>query len=152
MDTVEHPTYFTLGQAAKETGKSKSTISNAIKTGRLSCMEKTKEGYKIDPSELFRVFSRTSDKRTHLDDAQPLSEHHNTPIERAVLQAKLDAMEQALVKEQSEREREREAYQKQLVEAKEREGKYTQQIDRFTVMIEDQRQKDSKKRWWQMVG
>ena len=50
--------FFTLSQAAKETCVSKATISRALKDGRLSYIEKTKSGYKIDASELFRVFSR----------------------------------------------------------------------------------------------
>lgn len=48
--------YFTLGQAAKEVGRSKGTLSNMIKTGKLSVSEKTAKGYKIMASELFRAF------------------------------------------------------------------------------------------------
>lgn len=48
--------YLTLGQAAKETGKSKATISKYIKTGKLSVVSKNDSGFQIDPSELFRVF------------------------------------------------------------------------------------------------
>lgn len=47
---------LTMGQAAKETGVSKATLSKALKTGRLSYVAKTTAGYEIDPSELFRVF------------------------------------------------------------------------------------------------
>ena len=47
---------FTLGQAAKATGKSKGTISNAIRDGRLSVMSKDGGSYQIAASELFRVF------------------------------------------------------------------------------------------------
>src|SRR3954451_2648136 len=34
--TTQNPTMYTIGQAAKATGKSKSTISAAIKKGRIS--------------------------------------------------------------------------------------------------------------------
>lgn len=47
---------LTLGQAAKETGLSKATLSKALKSGRLSYVAKTTAGYEIDPAELFRVF------------------------------------------------------------------------------------------------
>ena len=40
--------FFSLGEAAKATGKSKATISNALKTGRLSVHEKTESGYRIE--------------------------------------------------------------------------------------------------------
>jgi hypothetical protein len=49
---------LTLGQAAKECGKSKATLSKAIKSGRLSVLGKTSAGYEIDPAELFRVFPK----------------------------------------------------------------------------------------------
>jgi len=52
-----YPQYFTLGQAAKATGKSKPTISKYISEGKISVISKDKSGYKIEPSELFRVFT-----------------------------------------------------------------------------------------------
>ena len=49
--------YMSLGQAAKEAGVSKATISKALKTGRLSYVSKSTAGFQIDPAELFRVFT-----------------------------------------------------------------------------------------------
>ena len=48
---------MSLGQAAKEAGVSKATISKALKTGRLSYVSKSTAGFQIDPAELFRVFT-----------------------------------------------------------------------------------------------
>lgn len=48
--------HYSLGQAAKAAGVSKSTISKALSTGRLSYVEKDSAGYRIDPAELHRVF------------------------------------------------------------------------------------------------
>jgi hypothetical protein len=50
--------YLTLGEASKETGVQKSTLSKALKSGKLSYFEKTSAGYKIEPSELFRTYPR----------------------------------------------------------------------------------------------
>ncbi len=50
-------TIFSLTQAAKQVGKSKPTISKAIKTGRLSAA-KVGNGYEIDAAELFRVYPK----------------------------------------------------------------------------------------------
>lgn len=67
---------YTIGQAAKATGRSKSLISKAIKDGRLSA---TRVGttptspMEIDASELFRVFSPID--RTKNEPEQP----ENTP-------------------------------------------------------------------------
>lgn len=47
---------LTLGKAALETGKTKTTIAHAIKRGRLSASIDDKGHYLIDPSELFRVY------------------------------------------------------------------------------------------------
>lgn len=50
--------FYTLGEASKVTGVQKSTLSKALKSGKISYFEKTSAGYKIDPSELFRVYPR----------------------------------------------------------------------------------------------
>ncbi len=55
-------TYFTLSQAAKETGKSKSVISKSLSNGTLSYVEKNDSGYKIDPAELFRVYPKKNER------------------------------------------------------------------------------------------
>lgn len=46
---------MTLTEAAKASGKSKSTIFRSVKSGKLSASRDGEE-YRIDPSELFRVF------------------------------------------------------------------------------------------------
>lgn len=47
---------LSLSQAAKLTGKSKSTINRAIKTGKLSATRHEDGTYSIDPAELVRAF------------------------------------------------------------------------------------------------
>jgi hypothetical protein len=47
---------YTLGEAAKATGKSKATISKAIKSGRVSARKDEAGTFHIDPSELHRVY------------------------------------------------------------------------------------------------
>lgn len=49
---------FTLGTAARHVGKSKPTISKAIKDGKLSAT-KVNGVYQIEPSELSRVYPNT---------------------------------------------------------------------------------------------
>lgn len=50
---------LTLGQAAKLTGTSKTTITRAIKAGRMSATRRDDGGYSIDPAELARVYTLT---------------------------------------------------------------------------------------------
>ena len=48
---------YTLGEAAKATGKSKSAISQAISKGRISAEKDESGRWRIEPSELHRVYS-----------------------------------------------------------------------------------------------
>lgn len=67
---------YTLGQAAKVTGKAKGTISNAVKKGRLSASKNDKGEYEIDASELHRVYplhSTTVEQPSKMDDVLPPS-------------------------------------------------------------------------------
>ncbi len=85
--------YFTIGQAAKETGKAKSTIKKSIDNGELSVAEKTPRGFRIEASELFRVFPRKTAERSenvHTDQSETSKEY----IENSILKAKLDLAEQ----------------------------------------------------------
>lgn len=49
---------LTMGEAAKQAGISKATLSRAIKNGRVSATRNDKGGFDIDPAELFRVYPR----------------------------------------------------------------------------------------------
>ena len=51
---------YTLGEAARATGKSKATISKAIKSGRVSARKDETGTFHIDPSELHRVYPPTA--------------------------------------------------------------------------------------------
>lgn len=51
-----------MTQAAALVGKSKGTLSKALKSGRLSYAEKTDNGYLIEISELYRVFPKKPDE------------------------------------------------------------------------------------------
>ena len=57
---------YTAGQAAKEVGKTKSTITKAIASGKISA---TKENgaWQIDASELFRVFPKETGEKKQQD-------------------------------------------------------------------------------------
>ncbi|MFV1634815.1 MULTISPECIES: hypothetical protein [unclassified Phaeobacter] len=47
---------YSLSEAAKATGKNKTTIQRAIKNGKVSATKGDSGSYEIDPSELHRVF------------------------------------------------------------------------------------------------
>jgi hypothetical protein len=76
---------FTLNQAAKETGRSKSTIHNAIKDGKLSAHRRDDGVFEIDASELHRVFPQN----TKVVET-------GTDTERLLLQQKIEFLEREL--------------------------------------------------------
>jgi len=93
---------FTLGTAAKHVGKSKPTISKAIRDGKLSA-KKVNGVFEIDPSELTRVFSSkpAQPQSAPLSDntetvSLALAKQHNTHLEAAVddLKTRLESMQE----------------------------------------------------------
>jgi len=50
---------YTLGEAAIACGKSKSTLSKAIKAGKISAFKNDHGAFEIEPSELFRLYPPT---------------------------------------------------------------------------------------------
>lgn len=88
---------FSLSAAAKAAGKGKSTIHNAIKSGRLSARREEDGTYKIDASELARVFTLNVPMNSQLDDPEPLPEPHREGS--AVLQVKVAMLQDQLVRE-----------------------------------------------------
>lgn len=90
---MPNPTLLTLGQAAKLCGRSKPTLSKALKEGRLSYVEKTQAGYQIDPAELSRVFPYSS-PNSDFDQSETPKDNPANTIENSILQAKLEALEQ----------------------------------------------------------
>ena len=67
--TDKDPMFYTLGTAAKATGKTKTAIAEAIKKSRLSAVKDELGRYQIDPAELHRVYPPVS-KKDGNDDPQ----------------------------------------------------------------------------------
>lgn len=67
---------YTLGDAAKATGKTKPTISKAIKSGRISAIRLENGSYQIEPSELHRVYPPISETGINL----PYETPKNAPV------------------------------------------------------------------------
>lgn len=93
---------LTLSQAAKASGKSKSTLSRAIKVGRLSATRLDDGNFSIDPAELFRVYPATHNNPY---DERPI-ERVATPVP-AELQSRISMLEVLLEKEREAVARER---------------------------------------------
>ncbi len=123
--------FFTLGEASKATGKSKATLSNAVKSGRLSVHEKTDRGYRIAASELFRVFPPNRSSDAH-------AEQDRTPWLNS-----LNGLESSFEREnellREERERERQLLQATIDDLRRRLDAADEERRRLTMLLTDQR-------------
>ncbi|MFV1571031.1 MULTISPECIES: hypothetical protein [Phaeobacter] len=61
---------YSLSEAAKATGKNKTTIQRAIKNGKISASKGDSGSYEIDPSELHRVFPPIVAQHNQSNDTQ----------------------------------------------------------------------------------
>ena len=124
---------YTLNEAAKAVGKSKTTIHRAIKSGKISASKLDSGAYAIDPSELHRAFQIGTTERTNRND----TEQYETAIGTADI--RLEMLEK-------ERERERQQLEETIADLREDRDKWRQQA---TALLEDKR---SKSLWARLRG
>jgi len=130
---------LTLGQAAKETGLSKTAIARAIKSGRLSGSKSETGEYQIDPAELFRVYPVTGDIDRN-------AEQQATPKDSKVLRGQADIWQELLRQVENERDDLRRrldhAEAAREREAEERE-KAAAELRRLTLLLTHDRQPEA---------
>ena len=93
---------LTLGQAAKQVGKSKPTISKAIKDGKLSG-EKIDGVYQIEVSELLRVYDAVSETTEAAASPAPQASAVSE-VEKRFLEEKVADLEARLTDMKDERD------------------------------------------------
>lgn len=116
---------YTLNEAAKVVGKSKTTIHRAIKSGKISASKLESGAYAIDPSELHRAFQAGTTERTPRNDTEQCETAAGTADIR------LEMLEK-------ERERERQQLEDTIADLREDRDKWRQQA---TALLEDKRPK-----------
>lgn len=105
---------LTIGEASTQTGKSKSTLSRAIKQGKISASKNDDGSFSIEPAELFRVYKRvydaTAETAKNATDGTPRNptETPEKDIEIATLRAELHAAREKIddLKQQADEIRE----------------------------------------------
>lgn len=95
---LEASTNLSLGQAARLTGLGKTTLSRAIKAGRLSATRNETGGYSIDAAELSRVFPVNVTPR---DGAAPVPVAHHATAD-AILAEQVAALREMLAMAKAE--------------------------------------------------
>lgn len=105
---MRDPKRYTLGTAAKATGKSKTTIQRAIAKGQISADKLKNGGYSIDPSELHRLFPMVSDETvsrdSKVDTSRPQDETSTLRERLAISEAMLAREREALAEMRQDRD------------------------------------------------
>ena len=108
---------LTLGQAAKLAGHGKTTLTRAIKTGKLSATRELDGSYKIDPAELTRVYQirvetpatvtrdrHTVHRATPSETPETVSRDTELAIKMAELETELRALKELLAEVKASRD------------------------------------------------
>ena len=114
---------YTLNEAAKAVGKSKTTIHRAIRSGKISASKLDNGAYAIDPSELHRAFQVVTPEHTKRNDTEQMETTSGTADIR------LEMLEK-------ERERERQQLEETIADLREDRDRWRQQA---TALLEDKR-------------
>lgn len=144
---------LSLNKAAKEASVAKSTLLEALNSGRMSAGKNDKGHWQIDPSELFRVFPRTGlteqkePKPTPYESLQKTTENGALEIEVKMLREQIERMD-------IERERERAQFTDQIEALKNQAERQSADHRQALAALTDQRGKEQLKRgfWARLVG
>ncbi len=137
---------LTLRQAAELTGKSKSTLTRAIKSGRLSASREGDGMYAIDPAELARAYPFVGRPNAQHDTRHGAPRNNETePDDAAILRLRLSLLVDEQNRERTAAEREREQLAATVADLRTRLDRAEQRI---IALIGDQAPK-KKRSWWQ---
>jgi len=146
---------LSLNKAAKEAGVAKSTLLDALNSGRMSAEKNEKGHWEIDPSELFRVFSRTSSSE-HKKLVQTPDEIREKTTQNSALEIEVKMLREQIERMDVERERERAQLTDQIEAFKEQAERQSADHRQALAALTDQREKvaEPSKRgiWARLVG
>jgi hypothetical protein len=139
---------YSIGQAAKATGKSKSVIHTAIKKGTISATKHEDGTYAIDPSELHRVFPPASFQNGTeelVSNVPEPSEPSDFRFENGRLKGEVQELRERMTALDSQQDREREQLTDQIEDLRRRLDQSEQERrdkDRqWTALLTDQRER-----------
>jgi hypothetical protein len=131
---------YSLGQAAKAGGISKTSLHRAIKTGRVSAIKNESGLYEIEPAELHRVYPPAEVAERSDNPALGQDGTAGTGVETAVLRREIELLRERVADKESVIEdlRTRLDHSEQERRDKDRQ---------LTALLTDQRQ-GKRRRWW----
>lgn len=136
---------YSLGRAAKAVGRAKSTISNDLKTGKISAIRNLDGSWTIDPAELHRVYPPVSNPNgspnTESNNREPPVAGDRTGTELAGLRREVE-----LLREQLDNRDESIRDLRSRLDAESGERRTAQA--QLTALLTDQRSLPAKVSWW----
>lgn len=126
---------LSASKAAKLAGKSIPTITDALKSGRLSGTKLSSGGYEIEVSELERVYGplKVDGKTT------PQNLGNTTPKTDGTLRAESKALHERIAQLETERERERQQWADQVADLRARLDQEGEERRKLMAILTDQR-------------
>lgn len=131
---------YTLGQAAKETGVSKPTLSRAIKKGDLSADGGGGKPYKIDPSELGRWLTGYRERNPAVSVTTTPTGIPETLNGNMELEAEVEALREQIERGEAERTRERTQLEAHINDLRGRVERAERKEDQLMAQLTDQRE------------
>jgi hypothetical protein len=147
---------YSIGQAARATGRSKSVIHTAIKTGRISAMKDEDGTYAIDPSELHRIFPPAPSQNGMEERDSNVSEPSDLRFENGRLRGELDQLRERMAVLDTQHDRERQQLTDQIQDLRRRLDQSEQERrdkDRqLTALLTDQREPARRHWFWRRTA
>jgi hypothetical protein len=131
---------YTLGEATKATGVSKTSLHRAIKSGRISATKNAAGVWEIDPAELHRVYPAAAPRNRPDSSALELVDQAGTVSETAVLRRELSLKD-------GERLRERTQLEATIADLREDRDRWRAQAERLLLTS-----RPRPRGWWRWVA
>lgn len=144
---------LSLNKAAKEASVAKSTLLEALNSGRMSASKNDKGHWQIDPAELFRVFQKTGSNAQKEPKPTP-SEALQKTTENGALEIEVKMLREQIERMDTERERERAQLTDQINALKEQAERQSADHRQALAALTDQRDQEPPKRglWARLIG
>lgn len=141
--------YISLNDAAKMTGRAKSTISKALKNGKMSYISRDDEtgAYEIDPAEAMRVFPPKQRTGGGDQEETPISNPQNT-IGNSALSMEVKILREQMAQMETMHERERDLLVDQIADLKTEAERRSAEHMKALAMLTDQREQQPKRGFW----
>ena len=135
---------LSLNKAAKEAGVAKSTLLEALNSGRMSAEKNDRGHWQIDPSELFRVFPKSSSTEQEKSNPTPNKKPQKTE-ENNALEVEVKMLREQIERMDTERERERTQLTDQIEALREQAERQSADHRQALAALTDQRERTPKK-------